>query len=84
MLVKGDILTDHLVDNPLYLTELLVADLLEMGEVEAQGIRRYKRALLLHMVAENLLQSVVEQVGSGMVGSRGVALFGIHTSHELG
>ena len=42
MLVEGDILTDHLVDDTLYLTELLVADLLEMGEVKAQGIRRYE------------------------------------------
>ena len=36
------------------------------------------------MVAEHLLQGIVEQVGSGMIGGRGIAFVGIHTSHKLG
>ena len=35
------------------------------------------------MIAEHLLQGIVEQVGSGMVGGRSVALVGIHTGHKL-
>ena len=35
------------------------------------------------MVAEHLLQGIVQQVGSRVVGSRGVALVNINASHEL-
>ena len=57
---------------------------LKVREVEAQGIGADKRALLLHVVAEHLLQRVVQQVGSRVVGSRGIALVGIDAGHELG
>ena len=36
------------------------------------------------MVAENLLQGIVQQVGCGMIGSGSVALVGIDACHELG
>ena len=84
MLVEGDILANHTVHQTLDLTDLLVVDFLEVAEVEAQGIRRYERTLLLDMVAEHLLQGIVEQVGSRVVGCRGIALVGIDTGHELG
>ena len=84
MFVEGDVLTDHIINHPLHLAQFLVCNLLEMREVETQGVRRYERALLLHMVAQHLLQSIVEQVGSRMVGCRSVALIGIDTGHELG
>ena len=67
VLIQGDILTDHLIHHALYLTDLLVCHLLEVREVEAQGIRAYVRSLLLYMVAEHLLQRIVEQVGCSMV-----------------
>ena len=36
------------------------------------------------MVAQHLLQRIVEQVGGGVVGSAGVAFVDVHASHELG
>ena len=83
MLVDVDILTNHVVHHALHLAQLVVGDLLEVREVKTQGMRTDKGALLLHMVAQHLLQSIVEQVGSGMVGSRGIALVSIDTGHEL-
>ena len=67
VLIQRNILTDHLIHHALYLTDLLVCHLLEVREVEAQGVRTDIRSLLLYMVAEHLLQRIVEQVGSGMV-----------------
>ena len=53
-----------------------------MGKVEAQRIVAYKRTFLLHMVAEHLLQSIIEQVGRGVVGGTSVALFHIHAGRK--
>ena len=36
------------------------------------------------MVAQNLLQRVVKQVGGGVVGSTAVALVDVHAGHEVG
>ena len=38
MLVDVDVLTNHIVNHTLYLTQLLVAHLLEVREVETQGV----------------------------------------------
>ena len=84
MLVERQVLTDEVVDETLYLAQLLVSHLGEMREVEAQRCGRYERALLLYVVAEHLLQSVVEQVGSGVVGSRALASVYVYASHEVG
>ena len=84
VLVERDILTDHLIDHTLHLTDLFITHLLEVREVETQRVGRHERALLFHMIAEHLFQGIVEQVGSGVVGGRGVALVGIHTGHKLG
>ena len=84
MLIELDVLTNHLIHHTLHLTDLLITHLLEVREVETQRVRRHKRTLLLHMIAEHLFQGIVEQVGSSMVGGRGIALIGIHTGHKLG
>ena len=55
-----------------------------MGEVETQRIRRDKRSLLLHMVAQHLLQGIVEQVGCCMVSGTSLAFVCINTCHEVG
>ena len=83
VLIAGQVLAYHAVDQPFHLAQLLVADLLEVGEVEAQRVGADEGALLLDVVAEHLLQGVVQQVGSSMVGSRGIALVDVHTGHEL-
>ena len=67
----------------LYLAELLISYLLEVREVETQGVLIYIRTLLLYVLAQSLRQAVVEQVGSGMVGSSSLAAFDINASHEI-
>ena len=84
MLVDVDILTNHIVDHALHLTNLLIGNFLEVREVETQGVRANERTLLLYMVAQYLLQSIVEQVSCSMVGCTGIALVCINTGHELG
>ena len=64
VLLQWDVLTDHVVDDTLHLAQLLGSDLLEVGEVETQCVGVDIRSLLLHMVAEYLLQCIVEQVSS--------------------
>jgi hypothetical protein len=44
-----------------------------MGEIEAQPIRINRRASLLAMVTEHLLQGAVEQMGGAMVGAHAPA-----------
>ena len=83
MLIQGVVGTDHLVYHVLYLAELLISYLLEVREVETQGVLIYIRTLLLYVVAQNLLQTVVEQVGSCMVGSASLATLDIYASHEI-
>ena len=50
-----------------------VGQRLEVREVEAQAVGRDHRARLLHVLAEHLLQRLVEQVGRRVVGADGVA-----------
>ena len=83
MLVDMNVLTNHVVHHTLYLTQLLVSHLLEVREVETQRVGAHERTLLLYMVAQHLLQCIVQQVGCRMVGSRCITLVCIYTSHEL-
>ena len=55
-----------------------------MREVETQGVGADKRAFLLYVVAENLLQRMVEQVGGCMVCCTCLTLVGIDACHEVG
>ena len=41
MLVHWIILTNHLINESLYLTKLLIGNLLEVRNVEAEGVRTY-------------------------------------------
>ena len=84
VLVESIVGADHAVHDLLHLTQLLVGDLLEVGEVEAQGVGRHIGTLLLHMVAEDLLQGIVDKVCGGVVGSAGIALVGVYARHEVG
>ena len=83
MLVKRDVLTNQVVNKTLNLTNLFVGCLLEVREVEAKHVAAYERTFLLNMVAEHLLQGIVEQVGSSVVGSTCLTLVGVNTSHEV-
>ena len=38
MLIERNVLTNHVVDKAFHLTQFFVGDLLEVAEVEAQGI----------------------------------------------
>ena len=39
----------------------------QVGEIKAELVRRHQRAPLLHMLAQNIAQRVLQQVGGGMV-----------------
>ena len=56
---------------------------LEVREVETQSVLVYIRTLLLYVLAQNLLQTVVEQVGCSMVGCTSLAVLDIYASHEI-
>ena len=79
VLIQGVVGTDHLVYHVLYLAELLSSYLLEVREVETQCILIYIRNLLLYVLAQNLLQAVVEQVGSCIVGCTSLAVLDIYS-----
>ena len=64
VLLQWDVLTNHVVDDTLHLTQLLGSDLLEVGEIETQCVGVDIRSLLLHMITEHLLEGIVEQVSS--------------------
>ena len=64
VVLDRQVLADAGVDQPLHLAQLIMSHLLEMTEVKAQPLRGYQRALLLHMGAQHLAQSLVNQVGS--------------------
>ena len=83
MLVERNILTNHIINHSFYLAQFFVRYFLEVREVKSQGIRRDEGTLLFHMVSKYLLQCIIEQVGSRVVGSRSIALVCINTGHEL-
>ena len=58
---------DLLVHEVLDGADLLRGHGLEVGEVETQGLRGDERAGLVHMVAQDLLEGSVEQMGRGVV-----------------
>ena len=81
--LKGQVLTDTFVDQMLNLTNLLGSNLLEVREVEAQVVGSYQRTLLLNVLAQNGAQSLVQQVGTGVVGLGGTTALHIDASHEF-
>ena len=48
-----------------------------MGKVEAQAIRLYQGARLMYMVAQDLLQSRIQQMCGGMGAADGLAPLGV-------
>ena len=62
--------------------ELFAAEGLEVGEVEAQPLRSHIGACLVHVIAQNVLEGFMQQVGGGMVAGRLQPL--IHGHHCLG
>ena len=67
MLVKWQVGPNHAVDDALHLAQLFVTDFLEIVEVEAQRLVVNVGSALLGLLAQDLLQGIVEQVGGGVV-----------------
>ena len=67
----------------LYLTQLLRRDLLKVREVKTQTIGSDERALLLYMLAQHLLESLVEEVSTGVIRLRGTTTLHVNASHKL-
>ena len=61
------ILTNFLVDNALHFYYLIRCHGNQMREVKPEPVRGYQRAPLLYMLAQNLAQSHLQQVGSCVV-----------------
>ena len=61
------------VHDGLNFLKFLIGHLGKVGKVEAQPRRVHGRAGLLHVRAQNLTQSRVQQVGSGVIAADGVA-----------
>ena len=70
------VLQHDVVGDILDALDLLGAHRLRMREIETQAIGRDQRALLRHVIAENLAQRLVQQDASpnDFAGSRGAAL----------
>ena len=58
--LKGEVLTNALVDDVLYLANLLRSNLLKVREVKAQIIWSNQRALLLYVLAQYATQCLVK------------------------
>ena len=71
MVSTGLIAQDLAVGNVLDLLQLFVGYRGEVGEIEAQIIRRDQRASLFDVSSENLAQRGVEQVGRGVMAAGG-------------
>ena len=68
--VHGEVLEDPLVDDLLDALALLRRQRLRVREVEAQLVRAHGRAGLAHVVAEHLLQRLVQEVRRRVVRHR--------------
>ena len=81
--LQRKILAYLFVHQMLHFTQLLCADLLKVGEIEAQTLCAHQRALLLHMSAEHRAQSLIQKVRASVVGLNGAATVHIDAGHEL-
>ncbi len=84
VLIKRQVLAYHVIDDAFGTAQLFVGNFLEVGEVEAQRVGTDVRTFLFHMVAQHLLQCIVQKVGCRVVGSAAVALVRINAGHEVG
>ena len=82
--LEGQTLADHLVHAAFHIADLLMAQFLEVAEVETQALRVDARAFLLDMLAQHLTQGVVHKVGGRVVAGGGLTLVGIDGSMECG
>ncbi len=69
---------DLLVDQVFYLGDLGLRKSLEVSKVKAQAIGGYQRACLMHVVAQHLLKSSVQQVGGSVVATDKLAAAIVH------
>ena len=83
-LVNGQLLGDHgialqdgVVHQPVDLRQLLRGNGLEVGEVEAQPVRLHQGARLVHVVAQDLLQRGIQQMGGAVGPADGLAALGV-------
>ena len=83
LLVELVVLTYELIDPLLYGSDLLVAELFVVREVEAEVLVADERSLLLHVCADNFSERLVEKVGAAVVGGNPVSALSIYAKGEL-
>ena len=83
--LDGDVhrLEDLVVDDLLHAEQLLGSDSAEVGEVEVGDGSILIGACLMDVVAQDLAQSCLQQVGSGVVAGDGHAVFLIHAGGQM-
>ena len=79
----GIALQDGLVDEAADLSELVGGDGLKVGEVEAQAVGLHQRAGLVDMVAQDLLQGGIQQMGGAVGPHDGLAALHIHGGEDF-
>ena len=84
VVLEGHIFANAAVDQTLHLANFFGSDLLEVGEVETETLRRDERSLLLNVRAEHFAEGLVDEVRRGVVGFAGTALIDIDAGHEFG
>ena len=82
LLLERQVLAYELVDPALHQHDLLVGELLEVGEVEAEVLVAHEGALLLHVFPENLAEGAVEQVRAAVVALDPAAAGGVDPEGE--
>ena len=83
-LLEVIIMTDELVRHLLHLTQFFRRHFLEVREVKPQTIRRHQTTLLLHMMANNLTQAVVDNMCRGVVATDRLTTCSIYFGDESG
>ena len=79
----GGVREHFLINEVLDVLQFLVGDGGEVGEVEAEAVVVDERSGLLDVFAEDLAESGVEEVSSGVIAAGGVAVVGVDDGVDL-
>jgi hypothetical protein len=79
----GEVLPYLLVDKALHSGELIRLQRLDVGEVEAQALRRHERAGLTGVRAKHPAQGGMKEVGARMIARRVAALLSVYLGDHV-
>ena len=76
--LQGVVLADETIGELLHLAQLFCCNFLEVAEVEAQAVGCYQTTFLLHVRADDLAESVVQDMCGRVVTFDGAAAFTVN------